>query len=131
MAVALILPQIKNAATALGSQNLLKTTDEADGLIPYFKDLVDGMLRNLRIIAKVTRASFLGKDADALLEEICEHLATWLRDAGARVSTEAQIENFRRHVGYLCDRFSTVYASTSIDGVLKQFEERHRDRATP
>ena len=131
VAVALILPQIKNAATALGSQNLLKTTDEADGLIPYFKDLVDGMLRNLRIIAKVTRASFLGKDADALLEEICEHLATWLRDAGARVSTEAQIENFRRHVGYLCDRFSTVYASTSIDGVLKQFEERHRDRATP
>jgi predicted nucleic acid-binding Zn-ribbon protein len=127
VAVALILPLIKNAATALGSQNLLTTTDEADGLIPYFKDLVDGMLRNLRIIAKVTRASFLDQDAEALLEEICAHLVTWLRDAGSRVSTLAQVENFRRHAGYLREQFSTVHVSLSIDEVLKQFEERQHD----
>ena len=130
VAVALLLPQIKNAATALGSKNLLATVDVTDGLIPHFKDLVDGMVRDLRIIAKVSRGSFPAQDADTLLEEICVHLVTWLRDAGGRVSSLAQVESFRRHAFHLRECFSTVHPTTSIDEVLRHFEERHRNASS-
>lgn len=121
--VGLIVPEMKNAATAMGSTNLLASVDEDDGIMPYVKDVVDRMLRNFRIVAKVTRASFLSGDADALLEEICAHLSTWLRDAGSRASSPTQVESYRRHVGYLKDQFSTVYASKTFEKVYQQLEQ--------
>ena len=120
VAVELLVPAMKNATVALGSTSLLSSVDEDDGLMPYFKDLVENMLRNFALVAKIVRASLREPDVDELLEDICAEISVWIRDAGARAreTSEARLEVYRRHVCHLHSRFGTVWASPAINKLV-------------
>jgi len=115
VAVELLVPQMKSAAVALGSTMHLASLDEDDGLMPYFKDLVESMVRDFAIVAKLSRSSLCEADADALLENICAEISVWLRDVSARVKHP---EVYQRHVRYLHSRLAAVWASPSFDRLL-------------
>jgi len=120
VAVELLVPQMKSAALALGSTVHLASLDEDDGLMAYFKDLVESMVRDFAIVAKLSRSSLCEADADTLLEDICAEISVWLRDVSARIKHP---EVYQRHVRYLHSRLAAVWASPSFDRLLAGYKE--------
>ena len=120
----LMIPLIKDASILLSSA--IRNGKYEGVLLPAFADLVDAMVRNFLIVAKVISETLCESDVISMIESIWEEIIVWIRDGAMSFDPEQKeaVKCYVQHLTYIKDKLTDYPVPSCIIQLIDTLNSR-------